>query len=254
MKLTIGMPSYNNFTEVFFTIQSLRMHHDLTNCEILVVDNFGDVELEKFIKAQGNGVVRYEKFTESIGTACAKNKVFELAKGEMVLCIDSHVLLAKGALENIPVTDNLIHGPLMYCDIKNYTCEWLPVWRGQMWGIWGNYSDKLPTAPFEIWGNGTGLMLAKKDTWLGYNNKFRGFGGEEGYIQEKYRKAGRKVLCYPSLVWMHMFDRKIPYPLKLIDRVINYIIGFKEIGLDLKPIQDNFGEIFSQALTEADKR
>jgi hypothetical protein len=176
-----------------------------------------------------------------VGTACAKNKVFELARGEMVLCIDSHVLLVPGALKDIPITDDLIHGPLMYCDIKNYCCEWLPVWRGYMWGIWGEYSDVLPKEPFEIWGNGTGLMLAKKSSWLGYNKKFKGFGGEEGYIQEKYRKAGRKVMCYPSLVWMHMFDRKIPYPLKMVDRVRNYLIGFEEIGLDISPVIEHFG-------------
>jgi glycosyltransferase involved in cell wall biosynthesis len=128
------------------------MYHDLTGCEILVVDNYGDPELEKFIKNQGQGVVRYEKYLNSTGPAGAKNAVFELAKGEMVLCIDSHIMLAPGALKNIPVTDDLIHGPLLYNDLKNYVCEFEPVWRGHMWGIWSNYCtyDKLPEEPFEI--------------------------------------------------------------------------------------------------------
>ena len=51
--LTIGMPSFSNFSECYFTIQALRMYHSLENYEILVVDNFGDPELEKFIKNQG---------------------------------------------------------------------------------------------------------------------------------------------------------------------------------------------------------
>jgi hypothetical protein len=124
-----------------------------------------------------------------------------------------------------------------------------------MWGIWGDYLPKRPSAPVEIWGCGGGLMLAKKSSWLGFNPKFRGFGGEEGYIHEKYRKAGRKVWSYPSLVWMHMFDRKIPYPLNLIDRVINYIIGFRELELDLAPVKEHFGEdLFNKAEIEADKR
>ena len=244
LQLTIGLPSYSNFTEVFYTVQALRMYHCLDNCEILVVDNFGDPELEKFIKAQGQGIVRYEKHLGTVGPAGAKNKVFELARGKMVLCIDSHVLLAPGALKNIPVTDDLIHGPLLYNDLKNYVCEFKPVWRGHMWGIWGDYCtyDKLPKEPFEIWGSGMGCFLAKKSSWLGFNPKFKGFGGEEGYIHEKYRKAGRKVLCLPSLVWLHQFDRKIPYPLHLVDRVHNYLVGYAELGMDPKPIVDHFGE------------
>lgn len=255
MRLTIGMPSYNNFTEVFFTVQALRMYHDLTDCEILVVDNFGDPELEKFIKNQGGGLVRYEKYLGSTGPAGAKDAVIRLARGEMVMCIDSHVFLIPGALKHIAVTDDLVQGPLMYCDLKNFVCDWKPVWRGHMWGIWGDYSSTLPKEPFEIWGCGGGLFVVKKSSWLGFNPKFRGFGGEEGYIHEKYRKAGRKVLCNPNLVWMHMFDRKIPYPLNLIDRVVNYVIGFKEIGLELKPVEDHFGkELFLKALVEAEKR
>jgi len=244
LRLTIGLPSYANFTEVFFTVQALRIYHDLTSCEILIVDNFGDLELEKFWKAQGRGIVRYEKYTDCTGPAGAKNAVFELARGEMVLCLDSHVLLIPGALKNIPVTDDLIHGPLLYNDMRNYVCDFKPVWRGHMLGIWGDYCtfDKLPKEPFEIWGSGMGCFLAKKSTWLGFPSRYRGFGSEEGIIHEKYRKAGRKVLCLPSLVWVHQFDKPIPYPLHLIDRVRNYLIGYAEIGLDPQPIVDHFGE------------
>jgi glycosyltransferase involved in cell wall biosynthesis len=162
LKLTIGLPSYNNFTEVFFTVQALRMYQNLKDCEILIIDNYGDSkELENFVKNNGGGVVRYEKFTTIMGPSGVKNKVFEFARGEMVLCMDSHILLKPGALDKIPVTDDLIHGPILYPDLVNYCCEWLPEWRGQMWGIWGNYSDKLPDKPFEIWGMGAGLFLTK---------------------------------------------------------------------------------------------
>ncbi len=41
MKLTIGIPAYNNYHDVWFTVQALRMFHDLTATEIMVVDNFG---------------------------------------------------------------------------------------------------------------------------------------------------------------------------------------------------------------------
>ena len=39
--LTIGMPTYNDFDGVYFTIQALRLYQDLDDTELLVVDNYG---------------------------------------------------------------------------------------------------------------------------------------------------------------------------------------------------------------------
>lgn len=246
MKWSIGMPSYNNLTEVYFTVQSFRMYHaNLKDYEIIVVDNFGDIELEKYIKNSGGDVVRYEKYTDITGVSAAKNRLFEVAKGEFVLCMDSHILIAPGAFNRDPCDDDLIQGPMMRGNCHEYWTHWLPQWRGKMWGIWGPIVETLPKDPFEIWAMGAGFFATRRDTWLGFNKKFRGFGGESGYIQEKYRKAGRKVWCYPNLVWQHHFSnlgRGIPYPLRLLDRVRNYIIGFEEIGLDTKDIRKEFGE------------
>jgi len=244
MKWTIGMPSYNNFTEVFFTVQSLRMHHDLKDTEIVVVDNFGDKALAKWIKNNGRDVVRYELHTDVQGVSAAKNRVFEVAKGEFVLCMDSHILMKTGALDVEIEGDNFYQGPLMYSGCAKYSLAWENVWRGHMWGIWSKAVMELPKEPVEIWAMGAGFFACRRDSWLGFNPGFRGFGGESGYIQEKYRKAGRKVYCHPKMVWMHLFHcegSKIPYPLKLHDRINNYLIGFRELGLDTAPIYKEFG-------------
>jgi len=251
------MPSYNNFAEVFFTVQALRMYQNMYDTEILIVDNYGkDPMLENFVKGQGAGQVRYEKYTECTGPANAKNAVFDLAKGEMVMCMDSHVMLMPGALDEIKPTDDLVQGPLMYNDLKNFCLEWKPEWRGHMWGIWGDTVQTLPNEPKDIWGMGMGLFMTSKSGWLRFNAKCRGFGGaEEGIIHEKYRQHGRRVICDPRLAWIHHFDRPIPYPLNLIDRVINYIISFEEIGLSTTPIMEHFGaQMFNSAMLEARKR
>lgn len=246
LRYTIGMPSYNNLTEVYFTVQSLRMYHDLTDCEIVIIDNYGDDGLRAFCQKTGEPV-RYYLHKEVQGVSHAKNKIFEHAKGEYVLVIDSHILMKTGVLDFTPPGDDMIQGPLLCADNKNFMCEWLPQWRSKMWGIWSPkiaVAD-LPKQPWEIWATGAGFFAVKKSSWLGFNKNFRGFGGESGYIQEKYRKAGRKVWCYPNMQWMHLFynqGRKIPYPLKLEDRIRNYLYGFKELGLDTKPIFDEFGE------------
>jgi hypothetical protein len=39
--LTIEMAAYNDFDGVYFTVQALRLYHDLDDVELLVVDNYG---------------------------------------------------------------------------------------------------------------------------------------------------------------------------------------------------------------------
>jgi len=244
MKWTIGMPSFNNFTEVYFTVQSIRMYHNLADYEIVIIDNFGDDCLKQFCQQSGNGILKYYRYTDISGVSYAKNKIFEVAKGDYVLVIDSHILMKPGVLDFTPPGDDMIQGPLLRADNESYMCEWLPQWRSKMWGIWAPVRKELPTAPWEIWAMGAGFFACKRTSWLGFNKNFKGFGGETGYIQEKYRKAGRKVWCYPNMVWMHLFynqGRKIPYRLDQNDRIRNYLYGFEELGLDTEPIYKEFG-------------
>jgi glycosyltransferase involved in cell wall biosynthesis len=271
LRLTIGIPVYQQYIETWFTVQSLRLHHNLKDCEILLIDNFGDEKLERFAKTHGDGLVRYVKRNEVQGTGWVKNRVFEHAQGDTVVCIDSHVLIAPGSLDSIKPTEDLMFGVMLMSNMKTYYTEYLPQWRGQSWGIWGPAKRKedLPNDPFDIWGMGTAGFYCNKKAWLGFHDKARGFGGIEGVIVEKYRKAGRKVLCNPKFIWHHYFrpDEKIkdengnektvrgiarpPYPLHLIDRVKNYILGFMELNMDLAPIRDHYKvDTFNKALEQ----
>lgn len=245
MRLTIGMASYDNYAEAWFTIQALRMYHDLTDCEILIVDNYGSESLRNFVQGWGGDQVRYIRDTTETGTAWAKNKVFEHARGDIVLCIDSHVFLQPGALESIHETDDLIQGPLKLAGNDSYYLAMVPVWRSHMWGIWADPVKSLPDNPIEIWGMGMGCFYTSRKSWLKYNEKFRGFGGEEGYIHEKYKLAGKRVISDPALVWQHYFREDLtspPYHLSVFDKARNYMIGFQELGLDTKPLIDAFGK------------
>jgi glycosyltransferase involved in cell wall biosynthesis len=257
MRWTIGMPSFNNFTEVFFTVQSLRMHHDLTDCEIIVVDNFGDDLLYKFIRDKGGKQIRYDRFNDIRGVSVAKNRIFEIARGDFVLCMDSHILLKSGTLLRTPEGNDFVQGPILFNNGHDYSTHWIPTWSKGMWGRWSPVVDILPRNPFPIWATGAGFFATRRDTWLGFNSDFRGFGGETGYIQEKYRQAGRRVLCDPKKVWLHMFcngGRKIPFDAPMVDRCRNYIIGFEELGMDTTPIHEHFGPVvYSNAMLNLSK-
>lgn len=248
MKLTIGLTSYSNYAETWFTLQALRLYHDLTDTELLVVDNGDDSNLRRYINDWAYRDVRYVKHSNSVGPAGAKNRVFVEATGEWVLVIDSHVMLVPGAVASFkawaaahPDCASLLHGPLLYDDLVSTADAMNDEWRGGMWGTWRTSAVALDAAPYEIPMHGMGLFACRKDAWLGFNPAFSGFGGEEGYIHNKYRQAGKSILCLPFLRWNHYFrPASAPYPVVMSDRVRNYEIGLTELEMDLQPMRDHF--------------
>ena len=246
-KLTIGMATYDDYDGVYFTIQSMRMHHAdvMDKVEFLIIDNHPDgasaAALKQLDASASN--LRYIPRNEKSGTSI-KNAVFEEAQGDYVMCVDCHILLVPGAVKNLlsyfdahPDTSDLLQGPMVSDDLNSFTTHWEPQWRGGMYGIWAPSIKPaaLPNEPFDIPLMGMGLFACRKAAWPGFNPRFRGFGAEEGYIHEKFRQAGHRALCLPSLGWLHRFQRPagIPYRNRWEDRICNYVIGWTELGLPL---------------------
>jgi hypothetical protein len=145
-------------------------------------------------------------------------------------------------LSEHPDCMDLLHGPILWDHLKSGADSFKDVWSGQMWGQWHTLHEDWNTQPFEVPMMGMGLFGCRKDAWLGFNPAFRGFGGEEGYIHAKFRQAGRKAICLPFLKWNHFFGPgpRAYVPL-LKDKIMNYLIGFRELGLDITPIYEHFG-------------
>jgi hypothetical protein len=104
-----------------------------------------------------------------------------------------------------------------------------------MYGQWGtNYDGLQSNQPFEIPMQGLGVFSCETKNWVWFNKYFRGFGGEEGYIHEKFRQLGGKCLCLPDFKWLHRFGRPegIKYRLILEDRIWNYFVGWLELTQD----------------------
>ena len=265
-KLTIGMATYDDYQGVFWTIQALRMYHAevMDQVEIIVIDNNPDSdhgkEVRRFFEGydtnSGSNVPggRYIPFTE-YQSAFVKGRVFEEAQTDFVLCLDCHVFLVPGAVRKLinyydafPKTKNLIQGPLIQDNLKDYLTHLKPEWTDQTFGTW-TYDKELMEKgdPFEIPMNGCGLFSCVRENWVGFNPAFRGFGGEEWYIQEKFRKHGGVTLCLPFLQWMHRFQRmdQPEYTADMYDRIRNFIIGWMELYEDkeheaVQGIVDNF--------------
>jgi glycosyltransferase involved in cell wall biosynthesis len=255
-RLTIGMATYDDYDGVYFTLQSLRLHHPevADDIEFVVVDNNPDGACGTHLKALERQIphYRYIPVRERSGTA-VRNYVMAEASSDFVLNLDCHVLIAPGAINRLmqyfeadPYMPDLLQGPLVYDNLATLATHMEPVWRGGMYGIWSSdNAGKDPDAPaFDIPLQGLGLYACRRAAWPGYNPRFRGFGGEEGYIHEKFRQAGGRTLCLPFLRWVHRFARPlgIPYKNSWDDRVRNYFIGFAELGLPLEPVEAHFRE------------
>ena len=105
---------------------------------------------------------------------------------------------------------DMIQGPMLDDRLEGPTASHFdPVWGAGMYGQWG-LDDRATDAggePFEIGMQGLGLFACRRRAWPGLNPRFRGFGGEEGYLHEKVRRAGGRVLCHPAVGWAHRFGR-----------------------------------------------
>lgn len=248
-KLTVGMAVYEDARGPWYTIQHLKIQHPelMDQIEFVVVDNnpeskHGQATKDYVENWVSNG--RYIPFMEG-GTAAPRNHVFKVAQAPYVLCLDSHVLLDKQALprlikwyELFPNAMDLYQGPMLMDGMDGQVCTHMnEIWGDGMYGKWGTDPRGVnpDNEPFEIRMHGLGLFSCRRDAWLGFNRNFQRFGGEEGYIHEKYRTHGRKTLCLPFLRWNHCFIRPegAQYPICNSYKLRNYLIGWKELGMDL---------------------
>jgi len=242
MKLTIGMAHYDDFYGAIFTIQSLTMHQDMRDTEILVVDNNPDSvqgkALQSFCEGQKNrryAPIRYMTYTESKSTTQTRELIFREAKGAAVLCTDCHVLFHPGAIQRLkawydkyPDTRDLYHGPLLMTSIDTWLTHWNDGWRSGMWGVWGSafecsckWKKKFTTRQFN--GRVVYLDLATSTQqltacpacnkqypplrWEGHegflqNNGWKGVGFEDDAEPVEIPGAGLGVFTALKSTWM----------------------------------------------------
>ncbi len=247
--LTIGFAAFQGYDWALATLQNLRLNHDLADCELLVVDNDGDKDLKAFCDAKG---VRCVLATEIRGTAYPRERLFREAKGRFVLCMDAHVLPFAGTIARLKDylranadTKDLLSGPVETGN-DYFETHFQDLWGGGMWGVWGSDPRAKGKEPFEIWAMGLGLFCMRREAWPGFNAAFRGFGAEEVYIHEKARRFGGKCLCLPWLKWWHFFrppGYRVPYRLATEDKFRNYLIGHRELELDIAPVVKHFATL-----------
>lgn len=259
------MATYDDYDGVYFSIQALRMFHPICSTdsvEFVILDNNPSSEHGKVCKSfiENHVKGKYIPYNEN-PTTFNKYKIVDYATGKYILIIDCHVLIYPEGVDYLlhyfhknENCKDLIQGPLLHDRLKRVSTHFEPIWGKHMYGKWATDQESYDKGqPFEIPMQGMGLLAFEKTAWKGINQNFRGFGGEEGYIAEKFRGWGGKNICLPQLKWVHRFGRPngIKYPNKTGDRLWNYLIGWLEITKDpnSKMVQD-IRAIFKDKLSD----
>jgi glycosyltransferase involved in cell wall biosynthesis len=146
------MATFNDFDGCYFSVQDIRLalqysnspvKPDLSEVEFVIVDNAPGSSHSQMLQGLcANTGAKYVALQQPQGTSPSRNKVFEEATGEFVLCIDSHVLLVPGAIERLlkfipEAGDHLYSGPMILDNLQGFCTQFNPVWRAEMFGIWG---------------------------------------------------------------------------------------------------------------------
>lgn len=163
------------------------------------------------------------------------------------------------AYVNLPI-DTSEQRPLTLKEIDSLGIPRQLGWAGHEL-VLTKHGAKIPTTPFKIPGHGMGMFACRKDSWLPFHPDCRGFGGEEITTGKRFRQHGRYAWCVPGFRWWHHFERPggiIPYLLTRWDKVRNYILEFRSLGLDVNDIKEHFvpkamnPDEWAQALTGID--
>jgi len=267
-KLTIGMATYDDYDGVYFSVQAIRLfHREVTDeTEILVVDNHPSGPCADALASLGEWVDGYRYVADdTVAGTAVRDRIFREARSDYVLCIDSHVLIEAGAIRRLidyfqsgAARGHLLQGPLLMDDLNRCSTHFRPEWRDGMYGVWDfdERGAKPANEPFDIPMQGLGLFACRREDWPGLNPRFRGFGGEEGYIHHKFRARGGRTLCLPFLRWVHRFQRPMgpPYENNWEDRIRNYLIGFRELGLDCGEIEAHFSDFLGRDIVDGVRR
>lgn len=288
--LTVGFSTRDDYHGAWMTVEGLLAYHDEWVDEIVVVDNSPQgskhAEGKDSLSAHLKGLpkVRYVRAVGPESSCLYKERMFQEASGEFVMCCDSHVLFERGSLEALvgywranPDSRNIVTGPclakvgrVLGTNQALYESEGykLPdnaevvngsIWRNGAAGIWMKDERGLDPAnpPFVIQQQGTGCFSMRRAAWVGFHPSFTGHGGNETYLFEKVRQRGGQAVCIPALRWVHRFGRPdgIPYHVNWQERVQNYLTGFRELRrFDLvEAAEQHFARVCPQNLSKAQK-
>lgn len=154
MKLTIGMATFNDWERTLFTVQNVKLQLKQlgmrNDAEIIIVDNdpesIASPHLNRLATdaiCSGGWKTRYLPFNQAWGTAQPRNAIFDNARGDIVIVMDSHILMVPDTIHRMvrylemPDCRDIVSGPILFDNLDTMATHFEPVWRESMFGVWG---------------------------------------------------------------------------------------------------------------------
>lgn len=174
MKLSVGMAVYDDARGLAFSVQALRLYHAEIHkhLELIIIDNnpksASGARVRSICKEVREFPCVYQEFTDCVGTSGPRQRIFEVASGDCVLVMDSHVLIPCGELARLlsyyelhPHTRDLLSGPMLYdnLEIEIAATHFTNEWSGEMWGRWGTAWRNKDGSLFTIHPNDDGKCV-----------------------------------------------------------------------------------------------
>lgn len=238
MRLTVSMATFDDYDGVYFTIQSIRIYGNTPGIEFLVLDNNPGSEHGAAIKNLLSSIPgsKYVEVTDR-KSSWVKYDAFKHATGDVVLGLDSHVLLVPGffkpLLAHFEKEENrldMLTGPVVFNSLSSLSECLKPEWNKHDFGTWMKHPEGESRDAFEVKMQGMGCFAMRRDAWKEIPPHFRGFGAEEWFMAEHVRRGGGRVMCHPCMKWIHRFGwPKRTFPLKMHDKIRNYYVGWLDI-------------------------
>lgn len=256
MKLSVVLPSRNEFPQIAFTIYSIV--HDLEtfldhkDFEVIIVNNCSDDEVfprrgmggtVDYLMARGmywNGMLRVV-YDPQAGNHSARNKGVEAARGDYIFISDAHMAynvgFFKSMLKTCEESGGLVHATI------NWMGAYPPTQVGYQYtiklgeeikGTWSNYLVGDGKDWFYIPAQGHCSVMVRKDQFLdfgGYPLYHRTYGGGEFYLDMKWWMFGSTVAVDPKAMGYHLACGR-GYTYSHDDYIHNVLYIGKALGMD----------------------
>ncbi len=239
MKLSVIIPTRNEFTNLKFTVQALLDDLTLTipdEFEIIIGLNMPDPAEEIFIEKlwwTGAEVLKYIVHDQP---SCwqTRQRCADIAQGDYLFWCDSHVLVRGDDLVRAVAWHSGWKGTLKFG--LNYILEaphrtlYQYKWRPDK--FWGDWSRELPQPPdYRIMCSGThGLIDRDVFEEIGGLHPALGiYGGGEPYLDFKQHMFGYEIRCHPAFQVWHLAEKR-GYSWNQQDLWRNFMIASFAVG------------------------
>lgn len=240
--LSIVIPVRGKANELWFTLQGLLHAGFQDQVEILVVDNDPSQEVREVCEYFSRPMLRYIEAGEIKGVNYPRSVGADNARGQWLMMLDSHVLMEPGSYTTILnriKKDCYPPRSLVHCGVSFGAPA---VWGSyrltletNFWGTWHYLVRPEAKQPYPIAATGNWAFITRLEDWRfcgGFNEAFRGYGGDEIYLQLKFWRAGGQVLLDPLLKGSHWSGPR-SYSIASTELIVNTAIaGRVVVGAD----------------------